>query len=85
MRLTTLFEVRLSKTSPAPLGIHSFTVVGTTPLERNKSYLAGVKAMRGAFPNHRYFKLLLVTDDLVGMLSPVGISTDFELPELETE
>lgn len=77
IRLTIIFEVRLSRTNPAPGQIYAFTIEANSGYALKSAYKIEVERMRRAFPNHTFFKRLVVTRDSSSLLN----LADIEAPQ----
>ena len=73
MKLTVIFQLRLTKTNPAPPVLHAFNIEGIGNAALKQSYVKGKEAMLKTFSNYKYIQRIAVVQDLSDVLSVNGI------------
>jgi len=76
MNLTVIFQVRLSKTNPAPPVLHAFNIEGESSTAMKHDYQKGVSAMKLLYPKHQDFKRLAVVQNMAHLLQVVDPDID---------
>lgn len=61
--LIALYQVKLTKDSPAPPVLHAFKIHGETPYDRKRAFYDGVHAMQEKYHRHEYFEKMMITED----------------------
>jgi len=76
MNLTVIFQVRLSKTNPAPPVLHAFNIEGQSNTAMKADYKKGVNAMRALYPKYQDFKRLAVVQNMAHLLQVIDPEID---------
>lgn len=76
MRLTVIFQLKLTKTNPAPPIFHAFNVEGYGNAALKQSYLKGKNEMLRQYPGHKFIQRLAVVSDLSALLMVNGIEEE---------
>lgn len=86
MKLTVIFSIKLSKTTPAPPILHAFNIEGNSATALKSDYYKGVKNMKSEYPSHKDFRRLAIVEDKSELLMVTGISSELDesvSPEIE--
>jgi hypothetical protein len=81
MKLTAFFQIKLTKTNPAPAIIHAFNIEGQTSTDVKEEYLKGYAEMKATYRQYKHFERIAVTINVSDWLMVGGIGEEIETGE----